>query len=95
MFGTSQTDTFGTEVAGSLRIFRRFGIGTNAHGADFINPAHQLTEVAGVGISLNRRNFAFDNLAFGTVQRNPVTFFDNNAGLGSHGLLGIINGNIR
>ena len=94
MFCTSQTDTFGTKIASCLSVFRCFGVSANTHGADFVNPAHQLTEVTAVCISFNCRNLAFDNLAFSTIQRYPVTFVNNNAGLGCHCLFGIINCNV-
>ena len=93
MFRTSQTDTFGTKVASLLGIFRRFGISTDFHRFDFVNPSHQLAEITR-HFYLNSRNFAFNNLAFGTVQRYPVAFFNNNAGLCRHRFGLIINNNV-
>ena len=87
MFGTSQTDTLSTKVTSSLSIFRSFGIGANFQSADFINPAHQFTEVTAVGISFNGRNLTFNDLAFGTVQRYPIAFVNDNAAISGHGLL--------
>ena len=93
MFGTGQTNTLSAEIASLFSIFRSFGIGADFHGFDFVNPRHQLAEVAG-HFNRNGRNLAFDNLAFAAVQRYPVAFFNNGAGLGGHGFVFVADGNV-
>ena len=94
MFRTRQTDTFGTEITRLFGIFRCFGVRLYRQFFDFINPFHQRAEVSG---QFNRycRNLAFDNLALGAVNGNPVTFADNRTAGGLHSLGFIVDFDVR
>ena len=95
MFCSGQTDTFSTKFQSLFSISRCFGISANMHGANFINPTHKATKITGICISLNSRNFTFNNLTFTAVQRHPIAFFNASTRLCCHGFSGIINCNIR
>ena len=77
MFRTAKSDTYSTEVAGYGCIVRSISIGAYFQFGIFVGQLHQFGKVARKFCSLGF-NLAFIYFTCTTVQRDKVTFFQNN-----------------
>ena len=78
MFGTAQADTFGAELDCHSCIMRRIRIGADAQFAVFICQRHDVAKRSGQ-LRIHRVDFTGVNRSGGTVQADPVAFFDSDA----------------
>ncbi len=77
----AEADAFGAEAAGGLGVARNIGIGAHAEAAaKFVGPTHEAGQNAGRGVGIQRVGLPGKSFAGGTVEREPVAFFQ------SHGL---------
>ena len=77
VLGAAQPDAFGSELARGFGIARNIGIGAHAEvAAKLVGPFHELDEQRRLGIGLFGLGLAEINVGRGSVERNPVAFFD-------------------
>ena len=85
VLGAAQADAFGAELARGLGIARNIGIGAHAEAAaELVRPAHERRHDAGGRIGVERVGLAGEDLAGGTVERQPVAFLQRHL-LAAHG----------
>ena len=78
VFGTAQADTFGTELDCHSSIMGCISIGADAQFAVFISQCHNVAKGSGQ-LRIDRFHFTGVNRSGGTVQADPVAFFDGDA----------------
>ena len=75
VLGAAQADAFGAEAAGGLGVARDIGIGAHAKAAaELVGPAHEALEDARGGVGVQGVGLAGENLAGGSIERQPVAF---------------------
>ena len=76
VFSSAQADTFSPKRPRLNRVTRNVGVRTHANFAERFRPAHQLLQVRVIRRWFERVQLSFNNASAGTVERNPISFFE-------------------
>src|ERR1017187_7656309 len=75
VLGAAQSDALGAELARRFGVAGDIGIGADAElAAELVGPLHEALQHAGGGVGINGVGLAGEDLAGGTIERDPVAF---------------------
>ncbi len=76
MLRPGQPNSLGAIITGPLGIARVVGVGPNTQLTDVIGPLQELDQVRVVDVGHDGVQLSDEDLALGAIQRNPITFLD-------------------